>query len=752
MIPDVDAALLVIDVDVAMQVGGGKGGLGDPEAAILRELAEARRPVVLAVNKVDTLKDKTAAAAGARAPGQERARCARSCPISATKGTNVDHLVGELWALLPAGPPLYGPDMLTDRSERFLAGELIREQLFLEPAPGDPLRGRGRDRGVGGARGQGRRGHRRDHRRRARGPARDRPRPRGAMIRERRDARARRDQRAAAAPGAPQASRQGPPRLDDLARRARALRVHGAMSRPPTAAPNDRAAAGRAGRAAQRRQVVAVQPPGRRAAGAGRGRARRHARSPLRRLRLGRRRASASSTPAASIRSATGILAAMRQQTLRALDEADVVVFVVDAREGVTAVDSEVAQAAAQVRQAGAGRRQQGRQRKARARRASEAFALGFADVFPVSASHGRGVSELLDAVVARAARRTAAHRGGWRAAPAAARRDDDERARSGIAFVGKPNVGKSSLVNCLLGEERVLVHDAPGTTRDPIDTPFSFGGREYVLVDTAGMRRRRSIDTRDRARVGGDGARPDRSLRRRRAGDRRARGRHRRGRAPGRRDRGLRPRRAGRAQQEGPRRARATSTPRSQTTREALGVPRATRRCCVTSAVTRAGVTAHRHRGDAHLRRGVEARPDRRAQQAARATSSPTSRRPPARAAATSASTTRPRPASRPPTFFVSTNHAGRHRLRLPPLPDQPAAQGLRLRGHARAPGVPRPRPEEARRLPRRRRRRRQKRYRSARGRGERERVRPEVQRVGQQVGRLEQVVEAEPGGHAPA
>jgi GTPase len=61
---------------------------------------------------------------------------------------------------------------------------------------------------------------------------------------------------------------------------------------------------------------------------------------------------------------------------------------------------------------------------------------------------------------------------------------------------VGKPNVGKSSLVNRLLGAERVLVHDSPGTTRDPIDTPFSFMGREYVLVDTAGLRRRRSIET----------------------------------------------------------------------------------------------------------------------------------------------------------------------------------------------------------------------------------------------------------------
>src|SRR6185436_769334 len=97
---------------------------------------------------------------------------------------------------------------------------------------------------------------------------------------------------------------------------------------------------------------------------------------------------------------ATGILAAMRQQTLRALDEADVVMFVVDAREGVTAVDSEVAKllhksgkpvvvAANKVDREGAGA-------------AAEAFALGFEEVFPVSASHGRGISLLLDAVVPR--------------------------------------------------------------------------------------------------------------------------------------------------------------------------------------------------------------------------------------------------------------------------------------------------------------------------------------------------------------
>jgi len=188
--------------------------------------------------------------------------------------------------------------------------------------------------------------------------------------------------------------------------------------------------------------------------------------------------------------SADGILGAMRQQTLRALDEADLVVFVVDAREGVTPVDAEVAtvlRRAAKPVLVAANKVDSDRNEAA----ASDAFGLGFKSVFPISASHGRGASELLDAIVAALPKRAKApaEAAGDGAAPAA-----DAPLR--LAFVGKPNVGKSSLVNCLLGEERVLVHDQPGTTRDPIDTPFSFGGREYLLVDTAGMRRRRSIDT----------------------------------------------------------------------------------------------------------------------------------------------------------------------------------------------------------------------------------------------------------------
>jgi GTP-binding protein len=197
--------------------------------------------------------------------------------------------------------------------------------------------------------------------------------------------------------------------------------------------------------------------------------------------------------------SAAGILGAMRAQTLRAVEEGAVLLLVIDAREGLTAIDEDVARllrrtgkpvlvAANKVDSEG------------RLPGIAEAYGLGFERVFPVSASHGRGVGELLDAVVAclgeaasvAPAARPAAEPGETEGDAAAAEGPRPIR----VAFVGKPNVGKSSLVNRLLGEERVLVHDQPGTTRDPIDTPFSFGGREFVLVDTAGLRRRRTVES----------------------------------------------------------------------------------------------------------------------------------------------------------------------------------------------------------------------------------------------------------------
>jgi GTPase len=191
---------------------------------------------------------------------------------------------------------------------------------------------------------------------------------------------------------------------------------------------------------------------------------------------------------------AGGILGAMRSQTLRAVEEAAVLILVLDVKEGITPVDEEVA---ALLRRTGKPVLIAANKVDSATREPSmgDVFRLGFDQVFAVSAAHGRGVGELLDATVAAlggvASPTRPVEEGEQSSAEA-----EGESAPIRLAFVGKPNVGKSSLVNRLLGEERVLVHDQPGTTRDPIDTPFSWKGREFVLVDTAGLRRRRAIDT----------------------------------------------------------------------------------------------------------------------------------------------------------------------------------------------------------------------------------------------------------------
>jgi GTP-binding protein len=173
---------------------------------------------------------------------------------------------------------------------------------------------------------------------------------------------------------------------------------------------------------------------------------------------------------------ADGILAEMARQTRQAIDEADVILFVVDARAGLTAQDREVAQEL----------RRSGRKvflvvNKAEGQPPSTAVAefheLGFGEPLAVSAAHGQGISDLVDLVL------------GDLAASAAAPAATEDRIR--IAIVGRPNVGKSTLANAVLGAERVLVFDQPGTTRDAIHVDFEWEDQPYTLIDTAGLRRR---------------------------------------------------------------------------------------------------------------------------------------------------------------------------------------------------------------------------------------------------------------------
>ena len=176
---------------------------------------------------------------------------------------------------------------------------------------------------------------------------------------------------------------------------------------------------------------------------------------------------------------------AVEAQVAQAMEEACLAVWVCDARQGVVPLDGQVASWLRRWNKpvlVAANKAENERERLT----AHEFTSLGFGSPWPVSSLHGTGIGDLLDAVVGALK--------GKQGTPVALPSPD---APIRVAIIGRPNVGKSSLINRLLNEERVLVDEAPGTTRDPVEAAISYRGKVYCLLDTAGVRSKRTLKTR---------------------------------------------------------------------------------------------------------------------------------------------------------------------------------------------------------------------------------------------------------------
>src|SRR5690625_124338 len=172
------------------------------------------------------------------------------------------------------------------------------------------------------------------------------------------------------------------------------------------------------------------------------------------------------------------LLKQMRQQAEIAIDEADVIIFMVNGREGITAADDEVAKLLFKSNKPvvlAVNKIDNPEMRE----EIYEYYALGFGEPFPISGSHGLGLGDLLDEVV--------------KHFPVDDNSEDEEDTIY-FSLIGRPNVGKSSLVNTILNEERVIVSEIEGTTRDAIDTHFHREDQDFIIIDTAGMRKRGKV------------------------------------------------------------------------------------------------------------------------------------------------------------------------------------------------------------------------------------------------------------------
>jgi GTP-binding protein len=197
--------------------------------------------------------------------------------------------------------------------------------------------------------------------------------------------------------------------------------------------------------------------------------------------RLGERAFIAIDTGGLEPAAAEGIFVHMARQAEQAIAESDAVVFVVDGRSGLAPADRLIAEKLRRLKRPVhvAVNKTEGMQSDTAS---AEFHELGIGAPAAISAAHGEGVRELMDHVL--------------HAFPEGAEPADEDKGHPRVAIVGRPNVGKSTLINALVGEERVITFDQPGTTRDPIEVPFERAGRRYTLIDTAGVRRRGKTGT----------------------------------------------------------------------------------------------------------------------------------------------------------------------------------------------------------------------------------------------------------------
>lgn len=177
-----------------------------------------------------------------------------------------------------------------------------------------------------------------------------------------------------------------------------------------------------------------------------------------------------------------GIEAAVKRQAEVAMEEANLILFLVDVEVGITGLDAEIARILRR------GNKEclvvvNKVDNAFRENLVSEFLRLGLGDPIPVSALSGRNMGDLLDELISHL---PDGEPGG----------EETEEGYIKVAVVGRPNVGKSSFVNAIVGEEKVIVHEAPGTTRDAIDTRFEHGGRKFLLIDTAGLRRKSRVSS----------------------------------------------------------------------------------------------------------------------------------------------------------------------------------------------------------------------------------------------------------------